>query len=92
MPSKFTKLSDDSWNLIEQLAQVKIPLQRGIARTDLRRVWNSIFYILVTGQRWCDLPVCEDYATRPTAHRWLVRWQPGRVRAQGKRCTYSPSD
>lgn len=75
MSVKFTKLSDSSWELIEKLAQFKLPAQRGVVRTDLRKIWNSILYILITGQRWCDLPVCEDYATRATAHRWLIRWQ-----------------
>lgn len=75
MAAKFTALSDESWEVIEKLAQIQLPLQRGKPRTDLRKIWNSIFYILISGVRWEDLPTSEYYATRPTAHRWLVRWQ-----------------
>lgn len=75
MSSKFTSLSDESWELIQGLTKIKLPLQRGKKRTDLRKIWNSIFYVLISGVRWADLPKREDYAARPTAHRWLIRWQ-----------------
>lgn len=75
MTTKFSYLSDDAWEKIEDLAQFKLPLQRGVERTDLRIVWNAIFYILSTGVRWSDLPISKHYAKRATAHRWLLRWQ-----------------
>lgn len=75
MSSKFTSLTDQSWEMIQKFAKIQLPLQRGKTRTDLRKIWNSIFYSLISGTRWADLPDREDYATRPTAHRWLIRWQ-----------------
>ena len=75
MSSKFTALSDQAWETIEKLAQIQLPLQRGIPRTNLRKIWNAIFYILTSGVRWADLPSSEHYAKRTTSHRWLQRWQ-----------------
>lgn len=75
MSKKFTCLSDEGWEKIQRLAALKLPPERGVKRTDLRAIWNSIFYILISGLRWADLPNRPDYATRPTAHRWLLRWQ-----------------
>jgi len=70
----FKFLTDDQWELIFSLMQWEPPLQRGIPRTDLRRIWNSILYILTHGCRWADLPSSDKYAHRATAHRWLSRW------------------
>lgn len=72
---KFTALSDEAWSLIQRFADFNLPKVRGKPRTDLRKIWNSIFFILTSGVRWADLPLRQDYASRPTAHRWLVRWQ-----------------
>ena len=52
----FKFLSDDQWELIFSLMQWDPSLQRGIPRTDLRKIWNSILYILTHGCRWADLP------------------------------------
>ncbi len=57
----FKFLSDDQWELISSLMQWKPPLQRGIPRTDLRKIWNSILYILTHGCRWADLPAFPLY-------------------------------
>ena len=40
-----------------------------------RKVLNSIFYILITGCRWCDLPKGEQWGARSTSHRWLEIWK-----------------
>ena len=71
----FKFLTDSQWELISSLMQWEPPLQRGIPRTDLRKIWNSILYILTHGCRWADLPAFPTiYAHRATAHRWLSRW------------------
>jgi transposase len=76
MNKQFTSLSDSQWQRIQELALFNFPLQRGIPRTNLRKIWNSILYLLSRGCRWIDLPNNDKhYATRPTAHRWLIRWQ-----------------
>ena len=75
MSHPFKTLSDEQWTALQELVELKLPLQRGIQRTDLRKIWNSIFYILSRGCRWIELPQTEFYAARPTAHRWFMRWQ-----------------
>jgi transposase len=72
---QFEELTDDQWTLIQGLMSWTPPLQRGKKRTNLRRVWNAIFYILTRGCRWIDLPQDDRYANRATAHRWLTKWQ-----------------
>ena len=70
----FKFLSDAQWELLSNLMNWTPPLQRGIQRTELRKIWNSIFYVLTHGCRWADIPVSSQYAHRATAHRWLSRW------------------
>ena len=56
------------------------PLQRGTPRIDLRKVWNSIFYILVRGCRWIDLPNDPNkYVPRSIAHKWFKQLQEAHV-------------
>lgn len=40
---KFTEISENQWNKIKELMNWSPPLERGTQRTDLRRIWNSIF-------------------------------------------------
>jgi transposase len=76
MHNTFTALTDDQWILIQKLMDWTPPLERGKSRSNLRNVWNSIFYILTRGCRWSDLPSDRNiYAARATAHQWLLQWQ-----------------
>lgn len=75
MTQKFKELSDLQWNKIEPLMQWNPPLERGEKRTSFRRIWNSIFYILIHGCRWADLPKEQCYASRATSHRWMLRFE-----------------
>ena len=76
MSKKFIKLTNSQWKTIHKLMNWTPPLQRGIARSDLRKVWNSIFYVLLHGCRWIDLPVDpEIYVPKSTAHKWLQQFQ-----------------
>ena len=76
MSKKFTELSDSQWESISNLMDWTPPPERGIARSNLRKVWNSIFYILSNGCRWIDLPVNpEIYVPRSTAHKWLKQFE-----------------
>jgi transposase len=72
---KFRNISNAQWKLIKSLMNWNPPLERGIKRTSFRKIWNSIFYILIHGCRWIDLPKQSFYAKRSTAHRWLKRWE-----------------
>lgn len=72
MKSAFRHLSDGQWQLISSLMEVKLPPERGTPRSDLRKVWNSILFVLTRGCRWIDLP--KDpvyYVPRSTAHKWV---------------------
>lgn len=72
MKSAFRYLSDGQWQLISSLMEVKLPPERGTPRSDLRKVWNSILFVLTRGCRWIDLP--KDpvyYVPRSTAHKWV---------------------
>jgi len=72
MKTTFHHLSDEQWSLISKLMQWKLPLERGTPRSDMRKVWNSILFILTHGCRWIDLPKDLDYfVPRSTAHKWI---------------------
>jgi transposase len=73
--AKFQELTDDQWALIQHFMNWSPPKERGKPRTNLKKVWNAIFYILIHGCRWEDLPIDSKYAHRATAHRWLMFWQ-----------------
>jgi len=69
---QFQELTDDQWSLIQRLMLWSPSKERGKPRTNLKRAWNAIFYILRHGCRWEDLLVDSRYAHRATAHRWLM--------------------
>ena len=73
MAKHFKQLTDAQWNTLKQLMNWTSPLERRVPRADLRKVWNSILYVLTKGCRWADLPrdFCL-YTSKSTAHRWLV--------------------
>lgn len=77
MAGRFEGLSDRQWAVLERLLPpAPAKRARGMPHAPLRSVLNSIFYILITGSRWCDLPDNRDiFAHRSSAHRWLMRWQ-----------------
>lgn len=72
MKSAFRYLSDNQWQLVSSLMDAKLPPERGTPRSDLRKVWNSILFVLTRGCRWIDLPKdLEYYVPRSTAHKWV---------------------
>ena len=72
MKHAFHHLSDEQWSLISSLMNWKLPLERGTPRSNMRKVWNSIFFILTRGCRWIDLPKDPDhFVPRSTAHKWV---------------------
>ena len=76
MAGKFEGLIDAQWSILEPLLP-KEPQKRrkGHPHAPWRKICNTIFWILITGSRWCDVPKGEQWGSRPTAHRWLGRWQ-----------------
>ena len=72
MKTVFHHLSDEQWSLISGFMNWKLPLERGTPRSDMRKVWNSIFFVLTRGCRWIDLPKDLDhFVPRSTAHKWI---------------------
>lgn len=72
MKTVFHHLTDEQWSLILNLMDWKLPLERGTPRSDMRKVWNSILYILTHGCRWIDLPKDPNYfIPKSTAHKWI---------------------
>lgn len=76
MAGRFDGLSDAQWKLLEPLLP-KAPTKRpkGKPHTAWRKVCNSIFWIMITGSRWVDIPIGEQWASRSASHRWLGIWQ-----------------
>ncbi len=73
MAGRFEGVSDEMWHLIEPHVY-REHKAAGRPFKDFRKVINSIFWILITGARWCDLPDNPQFAKRSTAHFWLKRW------------------
>ncbi len=75
MKKPFHHLSDSQWDLVVTLMDWIPPAERGTPRSDLRKVWNSLFYILTHGCRWVDLPRDDHFfVPRSTAHKWIKQW------------------
>ena len=60
----FNQLSDEQWLLISDLMDWGVPLGRGIPRNDLRKVWNSLLFVLTRGCRWIHLPKDPPFLSR----------------------------
>ena len=76
MTGRFDGLTNAQWQILEPLLP-KEPEKRGkgYPHAPWRKICNTIFWILITGSRWCDVPIGEQWGSRPGAHRWLGRWQ-----------------
>ncbi len=68
MAGKFTGLSDELWKKIEPYVP-KIHYVFGRPPPNPRYLLNTIMYVLITGCRWCDIPVGEQWGKRSTSHR-----------------------
>ena len=75
MSASFQALTDQQWTLILDLMELQLPPERGVPRSDLRKVWNSLIFVLTRGCRWIDLPRDPTvFVPKSTAHDWLKRW------------------
>lgn len=73
---RFNGLTDGQWKVIEsQLPKEPEKRRRGYPHAAWRPICNTILWVLITGSRWCDIPKGEQWGSRPSAHRWLGRWQ-----------------
>jgi transposase len=48
---------------------------RGMPHPPFRKIVNTLFYVFMTGCRWCALPRGPQGASKSAAPRWLQRWQ-----------------
>ena len=49
--------------------------RQGISACPMEASLQYDFWVLITGSRWCDVPKGKQWGSRPSAHRWLGRWQ-----------------
>jgi transposase len=63
-------LTDRQWAFVQPL--LPPPARTGRPRADDRRTVEGIFYVLITGCRWQDLP--REYGAPTTVWRRLKRW------------------
>jgi transposase len=76
MAGRFEGLSDLEWNLfVDIFPPAPIKRGRGMPHPPFRTVVKPVWYALMTGCRWCDLPRGAPWASKSAAHRWLQRWQ-----------------
>ena len=77
MAGRFEGLSDEEWQLFEDLftPRPRVPGQAGRPPTSKRKVLNTCLYVLITGCRWCDVPIGDEWAPRSTAHENLGKWR-----------------
>lgn len=76
MSGKFDGLTDGQWKVLEPfLPREPEKRGKGYPHAPWRKVLNTIFWVLITGARWCDVPKGDQWGSKTTAHRWLGRWQ-----------------
>lgn len=76
MVGKFEGLTDVQWDVLKPLMPPD-PIKRGKGKphTPWRKICNTIFWVLITGARWVDVPTGHQWGSRSASHRWLGVWQ-----------------
>ncbi|NYH26511.1 transposase [Paraburkholderia bryophila] len=74
-------LTDEQWHrIVPLLPEMKEHgPRRGRPSIDIRRVMNSVMWVLRTRAPWSAMP--ERYAPYQTAHRYYLRWKKSGVLA-----------
>lgn len=76
MTGRWEGFTDEEWEVVkEELEAPPVGKKGGRPWIDDRLVWNSAMYVLITGCRWVDIPVGEQWAKKSTAHRRLRRYE-----------------
>lgn len=76
MTGRFDRLTDAQWEILEPLLpQEPDKLGKGKPHTPWRKICNTIFWVMITGSRWVDVPIGERWGSRSASHRWLGVWQ-----------------
>ena len=63
----FREIDDVLWNSIEPYLPPQKPLT-GRPRANMRKLMNGIFYVVMTGCTWKDVP--KRYGSKSTVHRF----------------------
>lgn len=71
----FGGMGNAEWEVIKAALPWKEKRSRGMPHAEFRFVLNAILWITITGARWRDLPKEGPFASKSSAHRWLLRWQ-----------------
>lgn len=74
MVGRFEGLTDIQWEVLEPFMP-KGAVFVGKPHTPWRKVCNTILWILISGARWADVPIGEQWGSRSASHRWLGLWQ-----------------
>jgi transposase len=64
------ELTDEQWQVIDK--RMPVVAGTGRPRSDLRTIWNGVFWVLRTGAPWRDLP--ERYGSWQTVYHWFNQW------------------
>jgi transposase len=67
---RFEEVDDGLWDLIKPFMPPR-KSRTGRPRADLRRTFNGVLYVLITGCKWSDVP--EKYGAYVTAWRLFRR-------------------
>jgi putative transposase len=66
-------VNDAQWLIIEKVMEQVEPYKTGRPlETELRRIWNAIFYITRTGCQWRYLP--NDFPPPTTVNYHYMKW------------------
>lgn len=71
----FSGMGDAEWEVIKTALPIREKRSRGMPHASFRSVLNAILWITVTGAPWNVLPKSSQFASKSSAHRWLLRWQ-----------------
>ena len=76
MAGTFNGLTDAQWAIFEPLLpSPPLKLGKGRPHALYKNILNTIFWVLITGARWVDVPTGKGFGKRSTSHRWLGIWE-----------------
>ncbi len=71
----FHPLTELQWQLLEPLLPSLEKRGRGKPHTPWRQVLNTVLYVHYTGSKWAHTPTGPEWASKSSAHRWMINWK-----------------